>query len=262
MRHDDVERIIQQWLQEEHGRWLQDLVRRLERQWDEDILQRKADWHQADRWLKHFEPELQTIAGRHGVPLQDVTGFAWRHVRGKVAHARRAVVEEVEALLDRHPLWGAWSPHCRPTFVPGEPVAVEITATVRPDEDVTFTRWRLVDGQASPEGESLDPAAGEQPGEVTVRAALQVGDVVEQSTMKRADREEEWRRMAEWRQQGRDLDRMPDALPSRDVSYVLLPDRHLLRIDEEDKEGQRAVTDHLFEGLPLDGLLARVRGRR
>ena len=258
MTHDDVERIVQQRLEEERQRWMQDLARRVARQWELGELQESADRKQVDRWLERFAPELQQIADRHGVPLQDVTGFAWTHVRGKGGQARRAVREAVDALLRREPLWGAWSPYRRPTLLPSEPVPVQITAAVQPDEDVTFTRWRLVDGQAAPEWEPLDPAAGGQPGEVTVRAALLVGEVVMQSTMKRADRAEADRRWEEWERQGKDWRPRPDVLPSHEVSYVLLPNKHLLRVDEE---GQRAVRDYLLVRLPLDGLLARVKER-
>ena len=70
--------------------------------------QEVADRKQACRWVEHFRPELEAIAGKHGVSLGYVRDFAKRHIRGKVIYARRAVTADVNALIARHPLWGAW----------------------------------------------------------------------------------------------------------------------------------------------------------
>lgn len=261
----DVEAVIEERLEGERWRWMGELVQGLERHHELESLQWSADYQQAFRWIRHLEPQLQAIADKHRVSLGYVTEFAQKHFRGKVGQARKDVVADVEALIETHPLWGLWSPYGRPTFLPGEPVTVEITDSIAPDEDTRFARYRFEDGKELPIQEELDAVSSEISDEVrvTVTVTLQTGDLVIQSTMKQADQVEQARKYEEWKKQGSDFDKLPESLPSCRTYYVLAPDGELVRVvssrDSEENAAENSVLEYFQGELALPELLTRIR---
>jgi hypothetical protein len=70
--------------------------------------QERNEWDRAELWLEHFAPSLERIAAKRAVAFNRVRKFAQKRVRGKYADARRAVMEDVDELILKHPLWGDW----------------------------------------------------------------------------------------------------------------------------------------------------------
>jgi hypothetical protein len=248
-------------------------------------LQEAADWRETDRWLAQFAAELRQIAERHGVDALTVRGIAHELVRGMVAPGRKAVERDLEALLSRNPLWGAWSPHRRPTFVPGEPRATAIRVALRPDEEAAFARLRPTDQRWEPEVERLSATRIGCSGgtEAVVETEVTVGDVVRAHILTDAERSENARREQAWESGGGarswrewlalpeaesaavPIPDRPDLLPGRSAAFVVAPDGAVVRL-RGTSAADDAVRAYAFRGdISLDALLDhadRDYGRR
>jgi hypothetical protein len=271
----EVERRLRERLEGERRRWYGEVTEGMERHFALQRLQEDADWRQADRWLEHFAADLQQVAERQGVDARHVQGIAHKLARGKVPQGRKTVAREVDALLARHPLWGSWSPHRRPTFVPGEPSATTIRVALRPDEEAAFVRLRPTDESWAPERERLSATRIEHRGgaEAVTEAEVTVGDIVRIHILTKAERAEnarreqaweagvggqrwrEWEALPEAERAGVPLPDWPDLLPGRSVAFVVAPDGALVRL-RETSEADDAVMAYAFRrDISLDALL-------